>query len=214
VELSAVLPKDDGRTFRTEVQLLEDQGVSVISDIDDTIKVTGCHDKKLLLENTLLEDFKAAPGVPALYQRWAERGVAFHYVSNSPLPLLGALSRFIDDAGLPRGSIKLKPFRWKDGTFLDLLAAPEDHKAEVLEGLVGRFSQRKFVLVGDTGERDPEIYAAVARKFPDRIAKIYLRDPQAGTPGLEDRMNETFEGLPDTLWTVFIDGSEIKDDPA
>lgn len=211
VELTAVLPDDDGRTFSGEIQLLEDDGVSVISDIDDTIKVTGCHDKKLLLENTLLEDFRAASGVPALYQRWAEAGAAFHYVSNSPLPLLGALRAFIDEAGLPRGSIKLKPFRWKDGTFLDLLAAPEDHKAEVLEGLVGRFSKRKFVLVGDTGERDPEIYAAVARKHPDRITKIYLRDPQGSTPGLDARMDKAFEGLPDTLWTVFADGSEITD---
>lgn len=212
VELTAVLPDDDGRTFSGEVELLDDDGVSVISDIDDTIKVTGCHDKKLLLENTLLRDFEAAPGVPALYRRWAERGVAFHYVSNSPLPLLGALRSFIDVAGLPHGSIKLKPFRFKDGTFLDLLAAPEDHKAEVLEGLVGRFSRRKFVLVGDTGERDPEIYAAVARKHPDRITKIYLRDPQGGTPGLDARIKAAFEGLPDSLWTVFADGSEITDD--
>ena len=214
VELTAVLPDDDQRVFRGEVQLLDDTGVSVISDIDDTIKITGCHDKKLLLENTLINDFRAAPGVPELYQRWAARGVAFHYVSNSPLPLLGALQRFIANNGLPAGSIKLKPFRWKDGTFIDLLAAPEDHKAEVLEGLVTQFSKRKFVLVGDTGERDPEIYAAVARKHPDRITKIYLRDPQGGTPGLDDRLGKAFDGLPDELWTVFIDGNEIEDNPA
>jgi len=211
VQFRTVLRRDDTRSFGGEVQLLEDEGVSVISDIDDTIKITACHDKKELLKNTLLRDFREAPGVAALYQTWAKQGAAFHYVSNSPLPLLGAITRFIDSAGFPRGAVQLKPFRWKDGSFLDLLAAPEDHKQRVLEELIGRFDKRRFILVGDTGERDPEIYAAIARSFPGRIIKIYVRDPRAATPGLETRLDAAFEGLPRSLWQVFVDGSDITD---
>lgn len=211
-KFNLVLPEDDSRSFAGEVLLLTDSGVSVISDIDDTIKVTGCHDKAELLRNTLLREFVPAPNLAAVYQRWAKQGAAFHYVSNSPLPLLGALTEFIADQRLPRGAIRLKPFRFKDGSFVDLLAAPEDHKQGVLEEIVGQFAVRRFVLIGDTGERDPEIYAALARKFPERIAKIYLRDPLGGTPGLDARMQATFEGLPPTLWSVFTDATPIADD--
>ena len=111
------------------------------------------------------------------------------------------------------GSVALKPFRWKDGTFLELFDAPEAHKQGVIEGVVESFEQRRFVLVGDTGERDPEIYAAVARKHPDRIAKIYLRDPQAGgTPGIDERLATAYEGLPRELWVLFADANAIRDD--
>lgn len=211
VEVRTVLRDGDPREFATNVFLLEDDGVSVISDIDDTIKITSCHDKVELLRNTMLREPTPTPGQVALYRRWASDGAAFHYVSNSPLPLLGALTTFLADAGFPLGSIALKPFRWTDGSFLELLAPPEDHKQAVIEAMVAPWSKRTFVLVGDTGERDPEIYAAVARKFPARVRKIYLRDPQGGTGGLDARLDAAFEGLPASLWQVYGDGHEVTD---
>ena len=151
--------------------------------------------------------------MPALYSRWAEQGAAFHYISNSPLPLMHAITAFLAAQSFPMGSVALKPFRWKDGTFLELFDAPEAHKQGVIEGVVESFEQRRFVLVGDTGERDPEIYAAVARKHPDRIAKIYLRDPQVGgTPGIDERLATAYEGLPRELWVLFADANAIRDD--
>lgn len=213
IEYTAVLREGDTRRFEGWVQLLEDSGVSVISDIDDTIKVTEVHDKKKLLENTFARPFEPAPGMSALYRRWAEQGAAFHYISNSPLPLLHAITAFLAAQSFPMGSIALKPFRWKDGTFLELFDAPEAHKQGVIEGVVESFEQRRFVLVGDTGERDPEIYAAVARKHPDRIVKIYLRDPQpGGTAGIEERVAAAYEGLPRDLWVLFGDASSLRDD--
>jgi phosphatidate phosphatase APP1 len=213
IEYSAVLADGDTRRFEGWVQLLDDAGVSVISDIDDTIKITEVHDKKKLLDNTFARPFQPAPGMPALYRRWAEQGAAFHYISNSPLPLLHAITAFLAAEGFPMGSVGLKPFRWKDGTFLELFDAPEAHKQGVVEGVVESFSTRRFVLVGDTGERDPEIYAAVAREHPDRIAKIYLRDPQpGGTPEIDARMNAAFDGLPRELWVLFTDATALGDD--
>ena len=210
--LSVVLRESDDRRFEGRVQLLEDEGVSVLSDIDDTIRITEVDDRKKLIENTFARPFQATPGVVGLYQRWAKQGAAFHYVSNSPLPLLGAIEAFIDEAGYPRGSITLKAFRWKDGSFLDLLAAPEDHKQLAIEGHLDRFAKRRFVLVGDTTERDPEIYAALRRKYGDRIVKIYLRDTGSMQPdALEARLDAVFEGLPAELWTVFVDAAAVTD---
>jgi phosphatidate phosphatase APP1 len=213
VEVTLVLGEDDPRRFVGRAHLLEDAGVSVLSDIDDTIKITEVHDRAKLVENTFVRPFRATPGVVALYRRWSEQGAAFHYVSNSPVPLMDALEHFLDGAGYPPGSLTLKMFRWTDGTFLDLLAAPEDHKQRAIEAHLDAFTTRRFVLVGDTGERDPEIYAALRRTYGERIAKIYLRDTGSmPADALRTRLEAVFEGLPAQSWTVFEDGAEIHDD--
>ncbi|MGH1347871.1 MAG: phosphatidate phosphatase App1 family protein [Nannocystales bacterium] len=213
LEVSVVLRPGDPRRFSGRVFLLPDEGVSVLSDIDDTIKITEVHDKKRLVENTFAKPARACPGVAALYRRWASQGAAFHYVSNSPLPLLGAIESLIADADYPAGSLQLKPFRWRDGSFLDLLAAPENHKQEAITDLIERFEHRRFILVGDTGERDPEIYAALLRGPKNRVAKVYLRDTGSmRKAALQTRLESVFEGLPRASWAVFEDASEIEDD--
>ncbi|MCX4242118.1 phosphatidate phosphatase App1 family protein [Paraliomyxa miuraensis] len=214
VELEVVMPSGDPRRFSAWVQLLPDEGVSVISDIDDTIKITNVLDHQEMLANTFLRPWQAVPGMAAAYQRWAEQGVAFHYVSASPLPLLGALGELASREGFPRGSLALRPFRWTDGTALELLDPSESYKRAVIFAIMESFQHRGFVLVGDTGERDPEIYADVARRFPDRVRAIYLRDPVAGgTPSLAARLDVVFEGLPRPLWQVIADGGGLPEAP-
>lgn len=209
VDLRVILPEDDAREFDGHVMLLEDEGISVVSDIDDTIKITEVHDKKKLIENTFVEPFRGCPGVRGLYKAWAKQGAAFHYVSNSPLPLIGALHEFIDDSGLPHGSISLKPFRWSDGTFLDLFDAPADHKQGVIEEIIDAFEERKFVLVGDTGERDPEIYGDIARENPGRVLAIYVRRTEPDSPALQTRLERAFDGVGTTKWSAFDDGGQV-----
>lgn len=212
VELEVVMPSGDSRRFSAWAQLLPDEGVSVISDIDDTIKITEVNDRKKMLENTFLRRFEAVPGMAQAYRRWADEGVAFSYLSASPLPLGAALMEFGAREGFPRGTLNLRPFRWKDGTAIDLLEPSESYKHAAIEVIIGSFEQRRFVLVGDTGERDPEIYAAVARRHPGRIDAVYLRDPIAGgTPGIDARLDAVFEGLPRSLWHVIADGSQLPE---
>jgi len=210
IELEVVLEEGDPRRFSAWAQLLPDEGVSVVSDIDDTIKITEVHDRIKMMENTFLHPYRAVPGMADVYRRWAGQGVAFSYVSAGPLPLLRALTEFAKAERFPRGSLALRPFRWKDRSAFDLLKPSEDYKRGVIETIVEAFEKRVFVLVGDTGERDPEIYAAIARKYPERVQAIYLRDPQPeGTDGLDARLEMAFEGLPRGLWQVIGDGSEL-----
>ncbi len=214
VQLSVVLREGDEREFGAWSQLLADEGTSVISDIDDTIKVTGVTDRKTMLENTFLRPFEAVPMMAAAYQRWADKGMAFHYLSASPRPLQGALSRMLADEKFPRGTLSLRPFRWIDGSALDLLSSSQDYKLGKIADIIESFDERRFVLVGDTGEHDPEIYAAVARRFSDRVSAVYLRDPTpGGTPGLAERLDTAFEGLPPTLWHVILDGNTMPASP-
>jgi phosphatidate phosphatase PAH1 len=73
----AVMPDGDRRNFAGEVHLLEDTGTSVISDIDDTIKVTQVNDRSALLANTFVRPFKPVEGVAAAYQAWAAKGRSY-----------------------------------------------------------------------------------------------------------------------------------------
>lgn len=203
VPFEAVLRAGDGRRFAGAVELIESAGVSVISDIDDTIKISGVADRSTLLRNTFLRPYVPVPGMAAAYRSWAERsGASFHYVSASPWQLYEPLAEFLDSAGFPAGPLELKPFRWKDERFFDLLAAPETYKRPVIEELLAALPGRSFVLVGDSGEQDPEIYAALARQHPGRIVKILIRDLESGD-GNAARFRRVFDGLPDSLWQVF-----------
>lgn len=209
ITLEVVPRRGDARRFHAEAQLLDDAGVSVISDLDDTIKVTEVHDKQRVIANTFVEPPRAVTGMSAAYRRLAAEGADFHYVSSSPLPLLGAIRGFLAGEDFPRGSIALRPFRWRDGSVLDLLGH-DDFKRDEIEKLVSAFDERRFVLIGDLGERDPEIYANVARAYPERVTAIWLRDPIAGgTPDLDERLAATFADLPAGLWSVFVEGSEL-----
>src|SRR5260221_1869513 len=71
--LQAVMPASDKRQFSGPVTVLENHGLTVISDIDDTIKVTRVLDRSATLRNTFLEPFAAVPGMPELYRTWAEK---------------------------------------------------------------------------------------------------------------------------------------------
>jgi phosphatidate phosphatase APP1 len=167
----------DGRRFRALVQLVPPTGVSVVSDVDDTIKVTEVlRGKRRVLERTFLEPFEEVPGMAARYRSWRDGGAVFHYVSASPWQLYPELIRFLDRARFPSGTLHLRDFRVKDERRWNLLASPRRHKLREIATLLARYPDRRFVLVGDTGESDPEIYGELARAHPKQIAAVLLRD--------------------------------------
>jgi phosphatidate phosphatase APP1 len=65
-----------------------------------------------------------------------------------------------------------------------------------------RFPSRRFILIGDSGERDPEIYAALARKFPRQVERLHIRGV-TGQLADAPRYRKTFDALPAQSWTVF-----------
>jgi len=138
----------------------------------------------------------------------AALGAAFHYVSGSPWQLYEPLAEFIRTNGYPAGTFHLKEFRWKDQSFRNLFASPEAYKTGVIGPLLKRCPQRRFVLVGDSGERDPEIYGQLARDHPGRIVRIFIRevgDQASDAP----RYQAAFRGLPPGTFRVFRDPREI-----
>ena len=195
IRYSAVTDADDKRRFEGAIHLVRPAGVSVISDIDDTIKVTEVTDREKLVENTFFLPFRSVDGMAELYSRWAGAGAKFHFVSASPWQLYEPLADFTRGAGFPPATFHLRRIRLKDSSVLSLLADPLEAKLQVIEPLMADFPQRRFILVGDSGERDPEVYGAVAAKHPDQVLRIYIRDV-TGHAADSPRYQTAFAQLP------------------
>ncbi len=180
-----------------KVRLIPPTGQSVISDIDDTIKVTGfAEGSDVVLRHTFFEDFIAAPGMADRY-RALPTDTAFHYVSGGPWQMYPVLGEFLfgPEVGFPLGSLHMKNVRtnlletesyediWKllaGGSGKTTIA----QKHEQIATLMNHFPQRTFTLIGDSGEHDPEIFRGVRDAFPQQIDDILIRDV-AGDVGTE-----------------------------
>lgn len=189
--------------FRGQALVVPPEGVSVISDIDDTIKRTQVRDRREMLLNTFARRFEAAPRMAAYYRALAQvPDTRFHYLSASPIQLYPALADFVRDNDFPAGSMHLR----ESTTWRTLIPGAEDsraHKLGVIDRLLTEFPQRRFVLVGDSGEADPEIYAQVYRANPQRIDSIVIRDV-TDEGRLSDRYRATFEGIDAVLWHILM----------
>ena len=209
VPFHAVTAKNDDRRFVGSIHLVAPTGLSVISDIDDTIKITEVTDRKKTLDNTFFQPFRAVEGMPALYRRWAAAGAQFHFLSNSPWQLCSPLAEFAQAERFPPATFHLKKFRLQDGGLTDLFAAPAATKIPEIERLLRAYPQRGFVLVGDSGERDPEIYGRIARAFPNQIRRIFIRDV-TDEPATAARYMEAFRELPPDRWKLFRDPTQLS----
>lgn len=179
----AVSPEHSGRG---RVRLIAPEGLSVISDIDDTIKHTDIvAGARVVMRNTFFAEFAAAPGMAERYRAWD--GAAFHYVSGSPWQLYRPLAGFLFEGpgAFPAGSLHMKAVgknllsaaTWE--TLARLVSDPDvtyRQKIAQIGTVIGHFPQRRFILVGDSGEKDPEVYREISRRFPDQVQQIIIRD--------------------------------------
>jgi phosphatidate phosphatase APP1 len=154
-------------------------GISVITDIDDTIKLTEVNSRRRMLQRTFAEPFTAIEGMSQVYQSWAQQGALFHYVSSSPWQIYDSMHQFLIDEQFPLGSMHLKWFRLRDEIFKRWQILRRKSKGGIIRSLIRRLPERTFVLVGDSGERDPEIYAKLAAKYPSQITRICIRQIEA-----------------------------------
>ncbi|KAL4066145.1 hypothetical protein V8B97DRAFT_1934329 [Scleroderma yunnanense] len=172
--------------------------VRVISDIDDTIKMSRVLDgARAVFHNVFVKDLEETviPGMAEWYGALWGRGVRFHYVSNSPYELLPVIKQFLEISGLPPGSIRLRSYTGKS-LFNGILSAPATRKRANVVEVLDHFPESRFILVGDSGEQDMELYAQLAAERPDQIAGVFIRD--VTTVGLED---PTGSRAPDGLST-------------
>lgn len=151
--------------------------LGIISDIDDTVLQTHVTQKLKMIWVTLSGSaFTRMPfdGTSELYHALVS-GASGHahnpvfYVSKSPWNLYDFLVDFLDHHQLPRGPLLLRDIGLRE-------APPVDHKSAAVRELLDTYPELPFVLLGDSGERDPEIYLETAARYPGRVAAIYIRD--------------------------------------
>jgi hypothetical protein len=191
--LEIIAESGDHGIGKGRIRFLEPEGLSVVSDIDDTIRITHVPaGKRAVLRNTFLKEFQAAEGMRERYlgfvtQAGAFADTCFHYVSGSPWQLYGPLKRFLFEQELfPAGTVHMKNLRKNlldRGAIRDIMAfalggdlATLDQKIRQITNLMIHLPRRKFILVGDSGEKDPEVYRAIRKLFPNQVLEIYIRD--------------------------------------
>jgi len=197
------------REFTGSVQLVPERGVSVVSDIDDTIKMTNVGDRQELLANTFVREFRSVPGMADAYHRWASAGASLHYVSSSPWQLFEPLCELLDRDGFPLGSMDLREFRLSDRHSFQSIEGSREQKQALVTELLTRFPQRSFIFVGDAGEQDPEMYADLYRKYPHLVRQICIRNI-SGQSADSERYQQAFEKLPRDRWMLFDDPRDLN----
>ena len=93
------------------------------------------------------------------------------YVSHSPWNLYRYLDFFLKQNAFPKGPILLRSF--KDIFKRKSGVQPQKH-IEIIN-ILKTYPKLSFILIGDSGEHDADIYLDIANEFPSQIAAIYLR---------------------------------------
>lgn len=190
---TVALPDGSLSTPQPILQVHADAGIGVISDIDDTILHSGITDWKIAAQLTFLHNArtrKPLKGVAMLYQA-LQAGtdgtgrVPIFYVSSSPWNLYDLLEDFMELNSIPPGPIFLRDLGTDTGKFLK--TPGHGHKLERARELIQRFPALRWVLLGDSGQADAELYAAAAQEFGSRIAAIYIRDVDPDSKSAYDR---------------------------
>ena len=173
-------PSPGGGRVRSTGQVLVPRGAQfgVISDLDDTVvlsSATSVLKMAWIVVRNNAHTRLPFEGVAAFYkalQSGADGRCSnpVFYVSSSPWNIYDMLENFLNVHGVPPGPLFLKD--WS----LTVLGKHRDYKIGVIRRLLSTYKDLPFVLIGDSGEEDPEIYLQAVREHPGRIMAVYIRD--------------------------------------
>lgn len=202
IELCSPLPAQTALVGAVgEVLVVSDQAeFGVISDIDDTIVHTSATDLIKMVTIAYLGNERtrrAFPGVASFYQA-LQRGTAqtphnpIFYISSSAWNLYDLFEKFMYYNGIPLGPT----FLWDMELSLEnwLGFSHEQHKRDQIRPILERYPNLPFILIGDSGQKDAEIYQQAMQDFPGRIQGILIRD----IAPLDERRHQTLAQIAQT----------------
>lgn len=185
VEVELVRPAFDEPVRKRACVLVptERARMVVISDIDDTVMVTGVAHKLLMLWRLFAKPGASRvpfPGVAAFYRALyagstGDQQNPMLYVSRAPWTIYPELDRFFELHEIPIGPV-LHLRDWGISFHHPLPKQQLSHKLDAIEQMLELYPDLPFVMLGDSGQHDPEIYSEVARNHPRRIQAVYIRD--------------------------------------
>lgn len=188
VELELIEPVSDrqsGPVRATGKVLIPEDGArfGVISDIDDTVIQSEIGNMIEMVSTVLFSNAQTRlplPGVAAFYRalhagREGEHQNPMFYVSNGLWNLYDLLEDFFELNRVPGGSVLLLR-NW--GVYEDQILPTKSrgHKEGLIRSILDLYSDLPFILIGDSGEADPEIYDQMVDEYGERILAIYIRN--------------------------------------
>jgi phosphatidate phosphatase APP1 len=154
----------------------------VISDIDDTVLTTHAQNLLKSAYMTFMNNaYSRLPfqGVSEFYHA-LQKGISgaeenpIFYVSSSPWNLYDLLVDFLEINKIPKGPLFLKDYGFTHNKLFT--ESHGVHKPKQIRNILNAYPHLNFILIGDSGQHDPEIYAEVIKEFPGRILASYIRD--------------------------------------
>jgi phosphatidate phosphatase APP1 len=210
------LRTDDSVTVEAPVYVVDPSvRFGVLSDIDDTVMVTALPRPLLAAWNTFVLDEHArrpVPGMAVLYDRLlrAHEGAPVIYLSTGAWNVAPTLTRFLTRNLYPAGAMLLTDW----GPTRDrLFRSGRLHKQDSLERLAGEFPDISWLLVGDDGQHDEEIYGEFSRKHEANVAAVCIRQLSTGEAvfaGGRSTVDERGSGT-DVQWLYAPDGAGLSD---
>jgi len=172
--------------------LVPTTGYSVVSDIDDVLRVTKIYKPLTGLRNSFAEPYVNFMNMPELLYHWQQTlpGAAFHYDTTTPVQLTRTYIDYLF-SNYPPGSLDMRPLNLSDPSVI--FSARQDSLTRLFQS----FPSRKFILIGDTSSSTLlKAYPQIAKQYPAQIACIFIRNTTA-TDG-EDKLpfdTSPFQGL-------------------
>ncbi|KAG8705755.1 hypothetical protein FRC11_008809 [Ceratobasidium sp. 423] len=213
----------DERIFEMRTFVPADSGWVVVSDVDDTIKVSQVNNRIALLRNTFVSNPSAVPGMPELYHSLNTQlnNPAWFYLSASPWQLYPFLHTFLNTSGqYPRGQLILRDMaRGAMPIYLSALTmGTQAYKVDRLSKIHEWLPEpaRRVILIGDNTQKDPESYGEIARKWPNWVGAIWIRVVQGVDERKEKELNDpkrfekAFEKVDKSVWKTFTDPKELQ----
>jgi len=185
----------------------EDAAFGVISDIDDTVVLTQATHLLKMARMVYLGNARSRlpfPGVAAFY-RALEQGVRgkeqnpIFYVSSSPWNIYDLLLDFLEHNNIPVGPLLLADYGLDHTSFP--FTSHDTHKMTQIKQILDCYPSLRFILIGDSGQRDHTIYQQVNYDYPGRILAIYLRDVRWLTLD-SSKESATIETLPNGVEVI------------
>ncbi|KAL4733940.1 hypothetical protein BDV11DRAFT_175235 [Aspergillus similis] len=209
----AVLRKGDKRIFTNTIYKSGKKGWGVISDIDDTIKLTG--HGLAAIKATLIEEASPVAGMPDLYAAVSELiDPAWIYLTGSPWQLYGMLHEFIHE----HFSASTGPILMKNLTYTGVKGLLEfldegtslEYKAGRIDDIHSWYPGKTYLAVGDSSGNDPEAYAYAYRQYGSEWMKcIWIHLVEEGN-NTAARWAEAFRGIPESAYKLYSDPSELN----
>ncbi|KAK0616120.1 hypothetical protein B0T17DRAFT_609965 [Bombardia bombarda] len=221
VTSTADVPAETGGVLRMKTQFAEPEGWAIISDMDDTIKITQTSSPTGILRSTFVSEPTPVAGMPELYaymQRLITPASPFFYLSASPYNLYPFLHDFTEKY-YPHGQLILRDASWMTipGLLSNLTLGTQKYKVDRMRKVNSWLPRRKMIVIGDSTQSDPEAYGEIYRAFPGWIKLILIRKvTDTDAVGSEDKNNPSrfelaFKGIPRDAWHVFEDPAECRE---